>query len=123
MVSKEEIFHFQQKFTLEERQSKFKEIESYLDKCVPIIIEESRTSSEDSPAKYNSFLMSKDTTFTLMSKKIKERNIVNPEKAIFFLLNGKIAVSLSTTLSSVYEQYKHEDGFLYVLYSFENVWG
>ena len=121
MVSKE--FHFQQKYTLEERQLKFKEIESYLHKFVPIIIEESRTSSENSPAKYNLFLMSKDTTFTLMSKKIKERNIVDPEKAIFFLLNGKIAVSLSTTLSSVYEQYKHEDGFLYVLYSFENVWG
>jgi GABA(A) receptor-associated protein len=123
MVSKEEIFHFQQKYTLEERQSKFKEIESYLHKFVPIIIEESKTSSEDSSAKYNLFLMSKDTTFNVMSKKIKERNIVGPEKAIFFLLNGKIAVSLSTTLSSVYEQYKHEDGFLYVLYSFENVWG
>ena len=122
MVNKEEIFSFQKKFSLETRLAKFKEIEGYLNECVPIIIEEIKT-SHNSSTQTNTFLVSSGTTFGQMVDKIKQRRIVNPEQAIFFLINGKNAVSLSTTLKSAYEKYKHEDGFLYVSYSLESVWG
>ena len=123
MVNKEVIFSFQEKYTLEERRLKFKEIECYLKDCVPIIIEETRDPSQNTSPQINTFLVSASTTFGHMSEKIRQRRVDNPEKAIFFLLNGKIAVNLTTTLADVYEQYKHEDGFLYVSYSYEHVWG
>ena len=44
------------------------------------------------------------------------------EKALFLFING-IVPSSSSLLSTIYDQQKDEDGFLYVKYTFENTFG
>ena len=43
-------------------------------------------------------------------------------EAIFLFVNNKI-ISTNTNMKQVYEQFKDQDGFLYVQYSKENVFG
>jgi GABA(A) receptor-associated protein len=53
---------------------------------------------------------------------IRKRLRLPAEKAIYLFCCGNIPAS-SALVHSVYEQYKDEDGFLYITYSGENVFG
>jgi len=44
------------------------------------------------------------------------------EKALFLFINNKI-ISSTKMIGEIYEKNKHSDGFLYVSYSYENVFG
>jgi GABA(A) receptor-associated protein len=48
--------------------------------------------------------------------------LLQPEKAIFLFINGSIPIS-SQMLGNIYELNKENDGFLYIVYSFENTFG
>ena len=45
------------------------------------------------------------------------------ESALFFLINGKKSLSGNDTMINIYNKYKDVDGFLYVAYAAEEVWG
>lgn len=53
---------------------------------------------------------------------IRSRMKLPAEKAIFLFIDGKIPAS-SSTISYVYSKHKDMDGFLYITYSGENVFG
>ena len=53
---------------------------------------------------------------------IKKRLHMKPEEAIFFFINNKI-FSGTFTIGQIYNSQKDPDGFLYIQYSKENVFG
>ena len=53
---------------------------------------------------------------------IRRRLTLDPGQAIFLFINGTIPSS-STLMIELYEKYKNEDGFLYITYNGENVFG
>jgi len=53
---------------------------------------------------------------------IRKRLSLPAEKAIFLYIGNSIPPS-SSSLRDVYEQYKDKDGFLYIQYNEENVFG
>jgi GABA(A) receptor-associated protein len=53
---------------------------------------------------------------------IRKRLKLPAEKAIFLFVNGSIPPT-AAMLNTVYEQHKDKDGFLYISYSDENVFG
>ena len=53
---------------------------------------------------------------------IRKRLKLPAEKAIFLFVSGAIPPTASM-LNTVYEQHKDKDGFLYIEYSDENVFG
>ena len=55
--------------------------------------------------------------FTLL-----EKNQVTKRKAIFIFVND-ILPPTAALISTIYEEHKDEDGFLYILYSGENTFG
>jgi GABA(A) receptor-associated protein len=55
---------------------------------------------------------------TLIRKNIK----LGPEKAMFIFVNNVLPPS-NSTIKELYEQYKNDDGFLYLVYSLENTFG
>jgi len=57
----------------------------------------------------------------LQPKNIKKLRLPQ-EKALFLFINNKI-VSSTKMIGEIYEKNKHSDGFLYVSYSYENVFG
>jgi GABA(A) receptor-associated protein len=94
--------------------------EKYPDR-VPVIIERSpRTDIPDIDR--CKFLIPADLTIGQVVYVIRKRIQLNPEHAIFVFV-GKTLPPTSAVMSAVYQEHKDADGFLYVTYSGENVFG
>ena len=95
-------------------------LQKYPDR-IPIICEKHADCdiAEMSKQKY---LVSDDLTCGQFIYIIRKRLKLPPEKAIFLLINGTIP-PISSTILEVYDKNKNEDGFLYITYTSENVFG
>ena len=90
---------------------------------VPIILERDINCTINKPIK-SKYILSKGITMSEFVKIIREKLELKPERAIFLLVNGKHSVTLSEELGNIYNKYKDEnDGFLYMSYSEEIVYG
>ena len=72
------------------------------------------------------YLLSTKVTIEQFLKIIREKLEIEKEYALFLLANcksKKYAVVGSMTFGEVYEKYKDDDGFLYLIYSNEKIWG
>lgn len=115
-------FIFQKKFTLEKRITESKKIrEKYEDK-IPIIVEKSKEGSLPKIDKCK-FLVSSEMTLGQFIFVIRKRIKLKETEAIFLFINNSILPPTSTTLKELYEEHKNDDGFLYISYCNENVFG
>ena len=95
--------------------------QKYPDK-IPIICE------KDSKVKMKDFVKTKflaplnSTVFELFEQ-IRKINDIKKEEALFFLINGKHSINQNCNISEIYKKYHDEDGFLYIAYSKEIIWG
>ena len=88
---------------------------------VPVICE--RSSRCDGPLlDKNKYLVPQDLTLRQFIFVIRKRLKLTPEKTIFLFIGNKVPQN-SQLLSEAYEEYKDDDGFLYITYSFENTFG
>ena len=114
-------FKFKNKYSFEERvKSSTKIIDKYPNR-IPIICEKDK-SSDLGELKNNRFLVAKDLTFGQFMYVIRKNFNLTPEKALYLTLNN-IMPPTSLRINSVYNEYKSEDGFLYVIYYGENTFG
>ena len=47
----------------------------------------------------------------------------SPETALYLYVDGKYLVTPSSTITTIYDKYKSDDGFLYITYANENTFG
>lgn len=112
---------FKEEFTFEQRKSESdRVIDKYPDR-IPIICERTSNSRMEDIDK-KKYLVPRDLTCGQFVYVIRKRLHLRPEKAIFLFIQGTIP-NTSAILSHVYEEWKDLDGFLYVSYSDENVFG
>ena len=88
---------------------------------IPVIVEKSPKSDVPDLDK-KKYLVPSDLTFGQFVYVIRKRVKLSAEKAIFIFVNNKLPPTASL-MSTIYEENKDEDGFLYVLYSGENTFG
>jgi GABA(A) receptor-associated protein len=90
---------------------------------IPIICEKSSSASYDCPEiDKNKYLVPRDLTMGQFLYVIRKRMSLPPEKGIFLIIGNFIPSSCSN-ISEIYNIYGDNDGFLYILYSSENVFG
>jgi len=53
---------------------------------------------------------------------VRKRSKIESEKAMFMCIDGNI-LPQSSTIDSIYDEYKNDDGFLYISISGENTFG
>ncbi len=70
----------------------------------------------------NKFLVPKTNTLAQFTYIIRDRIKIKPEQAIFLTINEQYIASMMT-FAELYDKFKSDDGFLYIYYSAENVFG
>jgi GABA(A) receptor-associated protein len=89
---------------------------------IPVIVERGKT-SEDIPDIDNcKFLVPADLTVGQFIYTIRKRMMLPPEKALFVFV-GSMLPPTGALMKEVYAQFMDRDGFLYIQYRGENVFG
>ena len=109
--------HSQEKHTAEARRIRSK----YPDR-IPVICEKDPKDHNIADIDKKKYLVPADLTVGQFVYVIRKRIKINPEKAIFTFVNGKLPPT-SQLMSNIYDENKDEDGFLYITYSGENTFG
>ena len=116
-------FEFKKNNTLEKRKGQYEKIKSEYPEKVPIIIERAKNCTINKIIK-TKYILTNTLTMAEFIKIIRGKLEIEPERALFFLVNGKNTVSTNDSLGQIYDVYKDkEDGFLYMTYSEEVVYG
>jgi GABA(A) receptor-associated protein len=114
---------FKQEFSFERRREESTRVLNRYPDRVPIICEKSSAASKDCPdIDKKKYLVPRDLNMGQFLYVIRKRLKLAPEKAIFLFVGNSIAPSTST-INQIYSYNRDEDGFLYVTYSLENVFG
>ena len=116
-------FEFKKNNTLENRIEQFEKIQKEYPEKIPIIIEKGNNSKIDKNIK-SKYILATNLTMAELIQIIRGKLEIEPEMALFFLVNGKISIPSDGCLGEIYEKYKDkQDGFLYITYSEEMVYG
>jgi len=114
---------FKQEKTLEERKTETEKIRKKHEERYPLIVE--RSPKTDLPEmEKKKFLVPGDITvgqFILTA--IRKHLSLTSEKALFIFVNDNVIPQTAAQIKEVYDQYKDEDGFLYITYAGENTFG
>lgn len=107
--------------TTEKRKSESTRILQRFKDRLPVICEKVENSDIQEIDK-RKYLVPGDLTVGQFVYVIRKRIKLPSEKAIFIFVND-ILPPTAALMSTIYEEHKDEDGFLYVLYSGENTFG
>ena len=112
---------FKEKFDFEKRSDEATRIKKKYPDRIPVIVEKEQPCSIPDIDK-NKFLVPKDLTVSQFMYIIRKRVKIKSEEAIFLFINNSLPAS-SELMSSVYENNKDEDQFLYATLSGETAFG
>ena len=114
---------FKNTHSLEERKLESARVMSKFSDRMPIICERNPSCTQTPKIDKVKYLVPKDLTMAQFMYVIRKRIKLAPEQAIFlFVASGTLPPSVAT-LQAVYDQHRADDGFLYMTYSGENVFG
>ena len=115
-------FKFKKEKTLEVRKSEYRKVmEQHPDK-IPIICEKTPRSKIKSIEK-TKYLVEPNLSLPQFKATIRKKLDLDDKEAIFFLVKGKTSLSGNDSLGTIYNKYKSKDGFLYIAYAAEEIWG
>jgi len=113
---------FKYKYSFHDRcEESFNVSNKYPDR-IPIICEKSSTQTQLPDIDKHKYLVPKELTLGQFIHVIRKRMNLKAEEAIFIFVSNNIPSS-SSFVSDLYTRYKDPDGFLYMQYAKENVFG
>eukprot|EP01039_Chlorochromonas_danica_P006616 gene6614-7309_t len=125
---------FKESHTFEERVKESERVRAKYPDRIPVICEKAETSAKEMILYYildvaprldidkKKYLLPADLTCGQFIHVIRRRLKLPSEKAIFLFVNGSIPPT-SATMSELNDQHKDKDGFLYLCFGEENVFG
>lgn len=112
---------FKDEHPFEKRRAEAERIRKKYDDRVPVICE--KVEKSDIPViDKKKYLVPADLTVGQFVYVIRKRIKLSSERAIFIFVDDVLPPT-AALMSSIYEEHKDEDGFLYVTYSGENTFG
>ena len=121
MKKSNRLISFKKRFSLAYRLKESKRIMKKYSGRIPIICERADTSDIELINK-NKYLVPIDLTLGQFVFVIRRRLKLDPSKAIFLFI-GNIIPPTASLMMTLYDEYKDNDGFLYIKYSGENTFG
>jgi len=112
---------FKSEHTFDQRKAESERVRGKYPDRIPVICEKiDKSKIEDIDKK--KYLVPSDLTCGQFVYVIRKRLKLPAEKAIFLFV-GRVIPPTAAMLNTIYEQHKDPDGFLYISYSDENVFG
>jgi len=115
-------FHFQKTFSLEKRLEESNKIKEKYENKIPIIVEKSKAGNLPKIDKCK-FLVPSDMTLGQFIYVLRRRIKLDEKEAIYIFVDKNVLPQTSASMVQLYDQYKNKDGFLYMSYCNENVFG
>ena len=112
---------FKLKNTFENRKADSDKILLKYPNRIPIIVEKASKCSLNKIDKHK-YLVPNDLNMNQFIYIIRKRIKLDNSQSIFFIVGNNVCPS-NVPLSSIYEEHKDEDGFLYIVYTSENTFG
>ncbi|KAB0377038.1 microtubule-associated proteins 1A/1B light chain 3C [Muntiacus reevesi] len=69
------------------------------------------------------FLVPQELTMTQFLSVIRSRMVLGATEAFYLLVNNKSLGSMNVTMAEIYRDYKDEDGFVYMTYASQEMFG
>lgn len=113
---------FKTKFDFETRKKESDKIKTKYPNRFPIIINKAKKCDLLEIEK-TKFLIPGDLTISQFMCVIRKRIKLESTDSLFLFINDKTIPLSSSLISSIYHEHKDDDGFLYVSYCSENVFG
>ena len=113
---------FKKQHSLEKRKGESKRIREKYENKVPLIVLKDKNSNLPEIDKYK-FLAPDDITLGQFMYVVRKRINIDSNESLFFFINENILVNTAQTMMDIYNCNKDEDGFLYLTYCSENVFG
>lgn len=111
-------------FTFFERSTEASRIMKKFPDRIPIICEKNIRDTGTPDIDKHKYLVPLDITVGQFMYVIRKRLHLTAGDAIFFFIGDKhTIVPINTSMDQVYNLFKNPDGFLYIVYSKENVFG
>ena len=113
---------FKKNHSFAKRKDESKRIMEKYDNRVPVIVEKDPKSDLKDMDK-SKCLAPHDLTLGQFLYVIRKRIDLDSSAALYIFVNDNVLVNTSATMIGVYDSHKDEDGFLYITYCSENVFG
>lgn len=115
---------FREKYSFAMRLAESKRIREKFPTHIPIVMEPTSSAVKDAELILDKpkYLISRDLCMHSLMFFIRKRMRLPPEKALFMFCGGTM-LPASTLMSEVYKKYQDADGFVYITYSGESVFG
>lgn len=113
---------FKKKYDADTRKKESDKIKIKYPNRYPIIISKGNKCDLDNIDK-TKFLIPGDLTMGQIIYIVRKRIKLKDTDSLFLFVNDKILPPSSSVISSVYNEHKDDDGFLYISYCNENVFG
>ncbi|XP_053765353.1 microtubule-associated proteins 1A/1B light chain 3C [Panthera pardus] len=114
---------FKQRKSLATRQEEVAGIRAKFPNKIPVIVERYPREKFLPLLDKTKFLVPQELTMTQFLSIIRSRLVLGASEAFYLLVNNKSLVSMSVTMAEVYRDYQDEDGFVYVTYASQEMFG
>lgn len=114
---------FKQKKTLATRKEEVAAIRAKFPTKVPCIVEKYKKERSLRHIDKVKFLVPQDLTMSQLSTILRNRLQISSTESFFLFVSGKTLPSLSSSVAELYRDHSDEDGFIYVSYASQEVFG
>ncbi|KAG5886291.1 hypothetical protein JTB14_001510 [Gonioctena quinquepunctata] len=109
--------------TIEIRKEEVLAIRNRFPSKIPVIVQRFPKETHLPHLDKSKFLVPQEITMSQFQTIIRNRIRLNSNQALYLLVNNKSMMSLSLTMAEVYSEHVDVDGFLYVTYASQEVFG
>jgi GABA(A) receptor-associated protein len=113
---------FKKQHSIEKRKEESSRILSKYENKIPLIVLRDKNSKLPDIDRYK-FLAPDDITLGQFIFVVRKRIKIDDTETLFFFVNDNVLVNTSQTMHTIYDSHKDEDGFIYLTYCSENVFG
>ncbi|KAH9490326.1 Microtubule-associated proteins 1A/1B light chain 3C [Bulinus truncatus] len=114
---------FKQRKTFAVRKEEVEGIKQKFPSKVPVIVERFHKETALPILDKTKFLVPQELTMSQFLTIIRNRMSLNSNQSFYLIINNKSISSMSATIAELYRDEKDEDGFLYMTYASQEMFG